>query len=169
MATNVIEPTETIMVVNKSIATNIQKYENYREQFIRLKKALDSKFFLEAIFIEYTIIEDRTESILRHAGKWDAYMKKRGGREATLNSKVTYINGQVASGDKVFKKYFSDSLLQNILEWKGMRNQLIHALLKQSLTTEYLADIAYQGSDLTKTLRNRANSFNNAISKTNNY
>ena len=50
------------------IATNIQKYENYREQFIRLKKALDLKFFLEAIFIEYTIIEDRTESISRHAG-----------------------------------------------------------------------------------------------------
>jgi hypothetical protein len=152
---------------NEFLATNIQKYENYREQFIRLKKALDSKFFLEAIFIEYTIIEDRTESILRHAGKWDAYMKKRGGREATLNSKVTYINGQVASGDKVFKKYFSDSLLQNILEWKETRNQLIHALLKQSLTTEYLADIAYQGSDLTKRLRNRTSSFNKAVERKN--
>jgi hypothetical protein len=152
---------------NNLTATNIQKYENYREQFVRLKKALDSKFFLEAIFIEYTIIEDRTESILRHADKWDSYMKKRGGREATLNSKVTYINGQVASGDKVFKKYFSDSLLQNILEWKEIRNQLIHALLKQSLTTEYLADIAYQGNELTKLLRNRTNSFNRAIERKN--
>ena len=152
---------------NNLTATNIQKYENYREQFIRLKKALDSKFFLEAIFIEYTIIEDRTESILRHAGKWDAYMKKRGGREVTLNSKVTYINGQVASGDKVFKKYFSDSLLQNILEWKETRNQLIHALLKQSLTAEYLADIAYQGNELTRLLRNRTNSFNKAIERKN--
>ena len=150
---------------NNLTATNIQKYENYREQFIRLKKALDSKFFLEAIFIEYTIIEDRTESILRHAGKWDAYMKKRGGREVTLNTKVTYINGQVASGDKVFKKYFSDSLLQNILEWKETRNQLIHALLKQNLTTEYLTDIAYQGEELTKILRNRTNSFNKAIKR----
>ena len=146
-----------------SVATNAQKYENYREQFTRLKKALDSKFFLEAIFIEYTIIEDRTESILRHAGKWEAYIKKRGGREATLNSKVTYINGQVASGDKLLKKYFSDNLLSNILEWKEMRNQLIHALLKQNLTTEYLADIAYQGSELTKMLRNRTNSFINTL------
>ena len=151
--------------INDSIATNVQKYENYREQFTRLKKALDSKFFLEAIFIEYTIIEDRTESILRHAGKWEAYIKKRGSREATLNSKVTYINGQVTSGDKVFKKYFSDSLLQNILEWKETRNQLIHALLKQNLTTEYLTDIAYQGEELTKILRNRTNSFNKAIKR----
>jgi hypothetical protein len=94
-------------------------------------------------------------------------LKKRGGREATLNSKVTYINGQVASGDKVFKKYFSDSLLQNILEWKETRNQLIHALLKQSLTTESLADIAYQGNELTKVLRNRTNSFNKVIERKN--
>ena len=63
--------------INNPIATHIQKYENYREQFIRLKKALDSKFFLEAIFIEYTIIEDRTGSILRDVGKWDSYLKKR--------------------------------------------------------------------------------------------
>jgi hypothetical protein len=153
--------------INNPKATNIQKYENYREQFTRLKKALVSEFYLEAIFIEYTIIEDRTESILRHAGKWDAYMKKRGGREATLNSKVIYINGQVASGDKVFKKYFSDSLLQNILEWKETRNQLIHALLKQSLTTEHLADIAYKGSELTRLFRNRTNSFNKAIERKN--
>jgi len=151
--------------INNPIASNIQKYENYREQFIRLKKALDSKFFLEAIFIEYTIIEDRTESILRHAEKWDSYLKKRGVREVTLNSKITYINGQVTSGDKVFKKYFSDSLLQNILEWKETRNQLIHALLKQNLTTEYLTDIAYQGEELTKILRNRTNSFNKAIKR----
>ena len=37
------------------MATNIQKYENYREQFNRLKRALASEFYLEAIFIEYAI------------------------------------------------------------------------------------------------------------------
>lgn len=154
--------------VDENVATNVQKYENYREQFIRLKKALDSKFFLEAIFIEYTIIEDRTESILRHAEKWDSYLKKRGVREVTLNSKITYINGQVTSGDKMFRKYFSDNLLSDILEWKETRNQLIHALLKQNLTTEYLAYIAYHGSELTRLLRNRTNSFNKAVERKNN-
>lgn len=58
-------------------------------------------------------------------------MKKRGGREATLNSKVTYINGQVASGDKVFKKYFSDSLLQNIPAVVDIIREL-HLLFPQS-------------------------------------
>ena len=35
---------------------NVQKYENYREQFIRLDKALKAGFNLEAIFIEYAIL-----------------------------------------------------------------------------------------------------------------
>ena len=48
---------------------NQLKYENYREQFKRLNSALHSGFNLEAMFIEYAILEDRTESILRHAGK----------------------------------------------------------------------------------------------------
>ena len=48
---------------------NMQKYANYREQFGRLKKAINNNFYLEAIFIEYAIIEDRLESILRHSGK----------------------------------------------------------------------------------------------------
>ena len=55
--------------------TNQQKYENYTEQFRRLKKALANGFNLEAMFIEYAIIEDRTESILRHADLWDSYIK----------------------------------------------------------------------------------------------
>ena len=60
---------------------NQLKYENYREQFKRLNSALHSGFNLEAMFIEYAIMEDRTESILRHADKWEAYIKSRKGRD----------------------------------------------------------------------------------------
>ena len=48
---------------------NNQKYNNYREQFKRLDRSLKNEFYLEALFIEYAIIEDRTESVLKHAGK----------------------------------------------------------------------------------------------------
>jgi len=47
---------------------NKLKYGNYTEQMGRLKKAMANHFLLEALFIEYAVIEDRTESILRHAG-----------------------------------------------------------------------------------------------------
>ena len=45
-----------------------KKYLNYKEQMVRLKKAMAAQFFLEAIFIEYAVMEDRLESILRHSG-----------------------------------------------------------------------------------------------------
>lgn len=47
---------------------NWLKHSNYSEQMGRLKKAMAYRFYLEALFIEYAVIEDRTESILRHAG-----------------------------------------------------------------------------------------------------
>lgn len=149
-------------------ADNAQKHENYREQFNRLKRALASEFYLEAIFIEYTIIEDRTESILRHAGKWDAYIKKLKGRAPTLNSKTNYIKIQSDSGDKLLKKYFSDSLLEEILVWKEERNRLIHALLKQTLTTEEVSEIAHTGERLTKEIRTRTTNFKRALERKNN-
>lgn len=55
----------------EQITDNMQKYANYKEQMGRLSKALTQGFFLEAIFIEYAILEDRLESILRHSGKWN--------------------------------------------------------------------------------------------------
>ena len=126
-------------------ADNAQKHENYREQFNRLKRALASKFYLEAIFIEYTIIEDRTESILRHAGKWEAYLKKRGRYQVTLDSKIAYIQDFAREKKSIAHKYFSDTLMDEILEWKEDRNRLIHALLKQTLTTEEVSKIAHTG------------------------
>ena len=50
---------------------NQQKYENYRAQSRRLASALRSGFYLEAVFIEYAIIEDRLESALTHAGAFN--------------------------------------------------------------------------------------------------
>ena len=154
-------------MVEKASIDNMQKHENYREQFNRLKRALAAEFYLEAIFIEYSIIEDRTESIIRHAGKWDAYLKKLKGRDPTLNSKINYITVQASSGDKLLKKYFPDPLLDEILAWKEERNRLIHALLKQTLTTEKVSEIAHTGERLTKEIRSRATNFSRAVERKN--
>jgi hypothetical protein len=148
-----------------TVADNAQKHENYREQFNRLKKALSSEFYLEAIFIEYTIIEDRTESILCHAGKWDAYLKKRGRYQVTLDSKITYIQDFAREKKSLAHRYFSDSLLDEIMTWKEERNRLIHALLKQALTTEEISTFAWDGERLTKEIRTRATNFSRAIER----
>lgn len=144
---------------------NYQKYENYKEQFRRLNKAIANGFNLEAMFIEYAIMEDRTESILRHAMLWEAYLKKRGIHGPTINSKISYIQGRVNSGDKLLGKYFSDDLLDQVLTWKDERNRLIHALLKQQFAHNEIMELAVQGNELVKTLRSRTGSYKQAVKK----
>lgn len=152
----------------KTPIDNLQKHKNYREQFVRLKRALSAEFYLEAIFIEYTIIEDRTESILRHAGKWDAYLKKRGRYQVTLDSKITYIQDFAREKKSLAHRYFPDSMFDEIMVWKEERNRLIHALLKQSLTTEDVSEIAHTGERLTKEIRTSATNFSRAVERKNN-
>lgn len=60
----------------EQITDNMQKYANYKEQMGRLSKALTQGFFLEAIFIEYAILEDRLESILRPQRKMESGCKE---------------------------------------------------------------------------------------------
>lgn len=146
-------------------AENQLKYENYKEQFKRLNKALTNGFNLEAMFIVYAILEDRTESILRHGGWWDAYIKSRKGREPNIDSKVKYIKKCAENKKEVLHKYFSDDLLDRVLVWKDKRNRLIHALLKQQLTDEEVIHLATEGSELAKVLRSRATAYNRAIRK----
>ena len=142
-----------------------QKYENYREQFRRLNKAIAAGFNLEAVFIEYAIMEDRTESILLHAGKWDAYLKSRKGREPNIDSKTKYIKKLAENQKDILHRYFSDDLLDRILNWKEQRNRIIHALLKQQLEHGEVGSLANEGNELVKILRNRAGSYNKMIDK----
>ena len=144
---------------------NQKKYENYKEQFQRLNKALANGFNLEAMFIEYAIMEDRTESILHHAELWDAYIKSRKGREPTINSKVQYIQKRAENKKDLLHRYFCDDLLERVLAWKEERNRLIHALLKQQLEHNEISELAAKGNELVKALRSKSGSYNRAIEK----
>ena len=144
---------------------NRLKYEKYREQFKRLNNALHNGFNLEAMFIEYAIMEDRTESILRHTGKWDVYMKSRKGREPNIDSKIRYIQKIAEEKKTLPNKYFSDTLLNDILQWKEDRNRLIHVLLKQQLEHGEVGELAAKGKQLADALRTRAGSYNRSADR----
>ena len=150
----------------QALTPNMQKFHNYQTQFRRLNKALQEEFYLEAIFIAYAIMEDRTESILRHSGKWDAYERSRRGRSITIDSKIRYIQKLAEEKKSPLNRHLADGTLQRILEWKEQRNRMVHALLKQSVTAEDLAALAADGKDLACTLRTRVNSLNRALRQT---
>ena len=126
---------------------NQQKYLNYKEQFKRLNRAIASGFNLEAMFIAYSIMEDRSESVLKHAGKYEKYLKKRGNRNPSIESKIKEILKCRSNRKDLMYRYFSDELLDNILDWKDERNRMVHALLKQELTSEELENLALQGKE----------------------
>jgi hypothetical protein len=151
--------------MTETIIDNQQKYENYKEQFQRLNKALANGFNLEAMFIEYAIMEDRTESILRHGNLWEVYLHHRKGRGPTIDSKVKYIQKRAENKQDVMHRYFADDLLDQVLVWKEERNRLIHALLKQQFEHNEISALATQGNELVKALRSRSGSYNRAVEK----
>ena len=145
---------------NEQIISNDVKYLNYKEQNKRLKKALNEHFYLEALFIEYAIIEDRTESILRYENN-QMNPKKRSSIESKLNKIKTIAREKKGLANK----YFSEAFIDEILNWKEKRNSLIHALMKQVLTTDELETIAFQGKELSQKLSSKSTLYKKAVEK----
>ena len=143
--------------------SNMQKYENYRMQMGRLKKALTNGFYLEAIFIEYSVIEDRTSAILRYGG-YKAKARNKG-EEPTLISKLNKISEVARNKKSLEHKYFSSELIEDIRSWKENRNALIHNLINQQTTAEELKECAEKGSELCKLLNSRSSSYKKAMEK----
>lgn len=146
------------MIVTGEI-TNMDKYGNYKEQMGRLKKAMDNHFQLEALFIEYAIMEDRCESLLRHSGVFNPE------RHKTINSKLNRIADLARNKKSLIRKYISDELIEEIKVWKEERNRLIHALMKQSLTSGELEQLATQGQTIVKILCSKTTSYKRALER----
>ena len=152
------------MESNTSKIDNLQKYENYKEQFKRLDRALKAGFNLEAIFIEYAIIEDRTSSILRYENN---SIKPKGDRPPSIDAKLRKIKTIAREKKALPNRYFTDEFIDRIILWKEERNRMIHALLKQQLTTEELASLAEEGKTLARELSNKAGYYKRAVERKN--
>jgi len=145
----------------EQIKDNMQKYANYKEQMGRLKKALTQGFYLEAVFIEYAIVEDRLESVLRHSGKWSF----KPGEFVTLERKRNKVANMAEEKKSLAHKYFPAELTDGIEIWKNNRNRIIHALMKQNLHTEDLQALAEEGQELVRTLCGKTTLYNRALSR----
>lgn len=138
--------------------SNEQKRENYQVQMRRLASALRNGFHLEAVFIEYAIIEDRLESALRHA---NALTKKQGSITAKLNKLEKLCENRKG----LARRYFSAELFESIRQWKDRRNPLVHELMRQRLDASELEEFAREGERLVKALKSKVGSFNRAADR----
>lgn len=146
---------------------NMEKYRNYKELFPRLGRAVEQEFYLEAIFIAYAIVEDRTESVLRHLGKWDAYAEKCAAEDKcpTISGKVSRIRREARKVRSPAHPYFSDDLLSQFMVWKDVRNKKIHELMTQPFSTDELKELAETGKTLARTISNRTEAMKRAIAR----
>ena len=142
---------------------NELKYENYKEQMKRLNLSIKNKFYLEAIFIEYSILEDRTDALVRYCC---------GGAKASKYHKIApRINKlKAVVGDKHLNinRYISLQLLERTLEWINVRNSMIHALMKRTNSTVELENLVTEGLELVKKFNTKSISFKRRIEKLNN-
>ena len=143
---------------------NLLKYSNYQEQFKRLKKALTNQFYLEALFIEYAIIEDRTAAILRYEGN---QIKSNNNRikGTNIGKKLEKISALSNVQGSLPQRYFADDTIQRAFVWKDKRNDLIHALMEQKLTTGSLEDLALEGQSLAAAFTNKAKCYKRAVER----
>lgn len=146
--------------MTEAMPDNMLKYENYKEQNKRLTKALQNEFYLEAVFIEYAIMEDRTESILRYEGNT---INSNG--FVSIDRKITKIEKIAENKKGLARKYFTTEFMEQIRTWKNKRNGLIHALIKKNTTTQELIDLAEEGRQLTKELCRLSTNYKRAVSR----
>lgn len=137
---------------------DVIKQFTYAERKVQLKKALQSGFYFEAIFIEYAIMEDRTESILRHAGSISLTNKQ--GRPLSLSQKVNKIRGCKPFEEKRIRRHLSLELLARLDEWREKRNELVHVLMKSQADYSELKPIAEAGKEIVRLLENAARQVN---------
>ncbi len=134
----------------EALPENMQKYYNYKEQMGRLKKALGSGFYLEAVFIEYAMMEDRLKSFLKTAG---AYNEK---KHWNIQGKLKSLKALAARDGHPIGRYLTEEILEQITEWKDKRNPYIHELMKAHLTTDGLRGFAEEGRELVKLLNSKS-------------
>ena len=161
-----IPPSEAMTNNNDGERTisNKEKQRNYIIQFQRLNRAMKNHFYLEAIAIEYAIMEDRAEAILRYEG--NEIIKKNEKEFITFAKKKNRIVKLAENKKSLMNRYFSDNLMDDIMAWIfNARNPLTHALLKRLTTKDDLENFAKRGRDLCKTLSNRANNYKRMVER----
>lgn len=140
------------------------KIKNYKKQakcaelMDKLNRALREEFYYEAVFIEFAIFEDRTGSLLRHAG---ISTLDENGQELGLHAKIKLIKRHDMFRNEYVKKHELFSILDDVDNWRKTRNDLMHALADEDSSIDDVRKFAVQGDILVTKLNNKSRLINN--------
>lgn len=142
--------------------TNKEKNIKYANLIDKMNKAIEEEFYFEAILLEYAILEDRTESILRHANLMTI---DENGNDLTLNTKIKTIKNNAKFIDPYIKKHLTNDLFKSINEWRIDRNRVIHSLVTESYTNNEIKKLALEGKRIIKIMNNKSTLVTNYLDK----
>lgn len=140
---------------------NMEKYEIYKQLSSDLTKAMKQGFYYEAIFIEYAILEDRLASVLKYAGVLT--MEKAGNQN--IAKKINDIRKSKEFSSKFVRERLSFELLDSITAWKDKRNRLIHNLANIPYDAAAVREVAEEGYEIVKVVKNKSDSVINRFKK----
>ena len=142
-----------------------KKRDKYSDLMLKLKNSVDEKFYYESIFIIYAILEDRTESLLKHA---HIIILKNDNQKLSLSEKLDKIRNCDQFKDEYIKKHLTSEMINQIYEWKNKRNLLMHNLINLEYCNSEIEELALDGYELIKQLNNKStlvNKYNDNIKK----
>jgi len=145
------------------------KYENYKKLFDRIKIALDNKFYFEAMWLAYAIIEDRLKSsLLKCGGNKFLFGKIKGKDIKMLGPKIMEIKKRQPVITNLNFAYYDD-ILDRINKWSKDRNKLMHALAEEtkpiSTFNELIKNTATNGNKIARELSSRIRKLKRELEK----
>jgi len=137
---------------------NKQKQETYARMKVGLNRAIQSRFYYEAIFIEYAIVEDRCTSMLKHAGVnyWKKTKDPAKPQEKNLRDKLNLLKDHHPFTEKELRKKIARETLDRADAWREKRNDLIHHLANIPYDSEAVEQVALEGNDIVDEISNAA-------------
>jgi gas vesicle protein len=144
----------------------MDKTKLYKDLYERMELSLKEKFFMEACWIQYAIIEDRFNSVIKHAypEKGEQFLKSFRG----LDRKLEHIVEKIHPKDQDCLKTVHKALLEKIKKWKDKRNTLMHEITKTTdiaSVQKKLEKLAPEGKSLTSDLSNRVRKYKELVKK----
>lgn len=149
--------------MSETLLTNEEKRLVYATLKVKLKVALQQEFYLEALLLEYSILEDRLTSILRHSGL--PFLTKKKKREMGMEEKLNSISSAIQAQRKPIYRKIEQELIDDIMEWKEVRNALVHRSCQRLYNSDEVKDCALVGNELVRRVNNSASVIKHAVEK----
>ena len=147
---------------NEVMISNEEKRQVYAILKTKLKIAMDQEFYLEALLLEYSIVEDRLLSILKHLG---LKYTESDGRELQIGRKVKKVRGQIENKNPLIIGKVDVDLIDRIITWKNTRNELVHNSCHRLFNNEEVTKCAEEGAEIVRLLSNSATRIKRAVAR----